>query len=181
VLFSKIIKNEIFATKIKELKNLLEKNISQNKGLNFIINKDDYRNFALSRLQEKQISKKMKIERVIVNRLFSIFKYILTLKSPENKIFFKEEIKNVLKNTDGATFNIKKFMKNRKPYSPFIDFYDEDFKFDIEEYSNIFSANQQSEIFKIFFYFLFLIFYFLFFISYSYFLNSLFFILKFFR
>ena len=146
VLFAKFSKNEIFAKKIKELKKILKKNITENKGLNFTINKDDYKNFTLSKSEEKEISKNMKLEKVIANRLFSIFKYLLTLKSQENKIIFKNDMKNLLKNTDGATFNIKKFMKNRKPYSPFIYFYDEDFNFDIEEYSNIFSANQQSKI-----------------------------------
>ena len=109
-----------------------------------MIGQEDFRKFALSKLEEKEISKKMKLERIIIIRLFTIFKYILTIKSQENKAIFKDEIKNNLKNTDGATFNIKKFMKNRKPYSPCIYFHDEDFVFDIEEYKNIFSANQQS-------------------------------------
>ena len=153
VLFEKILKNDIFAVKIKELKDLLHKNKTGNKDLDMNINKEEYQKISLSKFEEKEISKKMKLERVIINRLFSIFKYILTVKSQENKIIFKEEnkiifkeeIKNKLKNTDGATFNIKKFMRNRKPYSPYIYFYEEEYIFDIEEYKNIFSANQQSK------------------------------------
>lgn len=125
---------------------MLKKNTSEEKDLNLLIDSDDFRSLNLNKFEEKAISKKMKIEKVIVKRLFSLFKFTFTIKSQENKSLFKEEIKNILRNTDGATFNIKKFMKNRKPYSPCIYFHDEeDFSFDLEEYSNIFSSNNQSK------------------------------------
>ena len=56
----------------------------------------------------------------------------------------------MLQNLDGATFNIKKFFKNRKEYGPHIYFHDEpNYKFKIEEVAQIFSAQQTSKL-KIF-------------------------------
>lgn len=119
------------------------------------MDKDHYNKFILKKFEEKEISQKMKIEKVIVNRLFNIFKFLLTLKNQENKKIFKEDMFNILKNTDGATFDLKKFMKNRKPYAPFISFHDdEEFKFNLEELSSVFKP-QSKDFFAFFFIFFF--------------------------
>lgn len=90
----------------------------------------------------------MKIEPVLVNRLFFIFKYNVSKSSTELKKQFKKDVYDMLRNLDGATFNIQKFFKNRKAYSPIIYFHDEpDYKFNIEELTQIFSAQQTSKVF----------------------------------
>lgn len=97
----------------------------------------------------------MKLEQIQINRLFHILKFILSKNKNDLKIEFKKELFNMLRNLDGATFNLQKFFKNRKSYGPLVIFHDEpDYKFDIQELTHIFSSEQTSKLFlfKLFFF-----------------------------
>ncbi len=114
----------------------------------FDLTEIEFKDLKLSQKEEKEIAKKMKLEQVLINRMLFIFKFIITKNKPEYKNCFKKEVFNMLGNLDGATFNIKKFFKNRKEYGPHIYFHDEpEYKFKIEEVAQIFSAHQTSKIY----------------------------------
>ena len=107
---------------------------------------EEYKKITLSVKEEKQISKIMKLEQIQINRLFHILKFILSKNKTDLKIEFKKDLFNMLRNLDGATFNLQKFFKNRKSYGPLVIFHDEpDYKFEIQELAQIFSSEQTSK------------------------------------
>ncbi len=148
VLFSKALKNEQFFSSVKKTQNSIQEAIKE-KNI-FELSEADFKNLKISRKEEKQIAKKMKLEQVLVNRMFLILKFILSKNNNELKNFFKKEVFEMLKNLDGASFNIQKFFKNRKEYGPHIYFHDEpNYKFKIEEVAQIFTAQQTSKLKKL--------------------------------
>lgn len=144
VLFSKTLKNEQFFSLVKNFEKIIKEN-NKEKTI-FECTEEEFKNMKISKKEEKQIAIKMKLEQVLINRMFLILKFIISKNSTELKNSFKKEVFEMLKNLDGASFNIQKFFKNRKEYGPHIYFHDEpNYKFKIEEVAQIFTAQQTSE------------------------------------
>jgi len=133
---------------MKKLKEFLESMKKDNKIKSiFELNKNEFNSFKISVKEEKQIAKNMKIEQVLINRLFMILKYLISKNDSDLKNCFKKDVFCMLRDLDGATFNIQKFFKNRKDYGPLIFFHDEpNYKFNIEEVAQIFTSQQTSNI-----------------------------------
>ena len=153
VLFSKALKNEQF---FSILKNFISKIKEKNKEKSlFELSEEDFNNLKISKKEEKQIANKMKLEQVLINRMFLIMKFIVSKNAAELKNAFKQEVFEMLKNLDGASLNIQKFFKNRKEYGPHIYFHDEpNYKFQIDEVAQIFTAQQTSNLNFFIFYFM---------------------------
>lgn len=133
---------------MKKLKEFLESMKKDNKIKSiFELNQNEFNSFKISVKEEKQIAKNMKIEQVLINRLFMILKYLISKNDSDLKNCFKKDVFCMLRDLDGATFNIQKFFKNRKDYGPLIFFHDEpNYKFNIEEVAQIFTSQQTSNI-----------------------------------
>jgi len=140
-----VLKNEHFFSLIKKtLKSIKESNKEENI---LELSEAEFKNLKISKKEEKQIAKKMKLEQVLINRLFLILKFIISNNKADRKDSFKKEVFEMLKNLDGASLNIQKFFTNRKEYGPHIYFHDEpNYNFKIEEVAQIFTAQQTSKI-----------------------------------